>query len=63
MLCSDGGIVVGSLDGRLYCVEVADGKERWNYEIGAKISGSPAVAGGVIVIGAEDGNVYCFGSK
>ena len=63
VLCADGGIVFGSMDGRLYCVELSTGKERWNYDVGAKISGSPAVANGVIVIGAEDGNVYCFGSE
>jgi outer membrane protein assembly factor BamB len=63
VLCTDGGIIFGSVDGRLYCVELADGKERWNYEIGSPITGSPAVANGVIVIGAQDGNLYCFGAK
>ena len=58
-----GAIIVGSGDGRLYCVALADGKERWAYEIGAPVTASPAVADGRIVVGAEDGSVYCFGAK
>jgi outer membrane protein assembly factor BamB len=44
-------------------VGLADGKERWAYEIGAGITASPAAAGGKIVIGAEDGVLYCLGTK
>jgi hypothetical protein len=39
-------VVVGSDDGRLYCVNLADGKERWAYEIGAPVTASPAAADG-----------------
>jgi outer membrane protein assembly factor BamB len=55
-------VVVGSEDGRLYLVSLADGKELWSYEIGQGITSSPAVAGGTIIIGAQDGNVYAFGN-
>jgi outer membrane protein assembly factor BamB len=41
---------------------LADGKERWNYELGQPIQSSPAVVDGHIVIGCDDGFVYCFGS-
>ncbi len=51
------------MDGRLYVVDLKDGKEIWSYEIGAAIFGCPAVAGGFIVIGADDGRVYAFGEK
>ena len=44
VLCKDGGVIFGSGDGRLYCVNVADGKERWAFEIGSPVPGSPAVA-------------------
>ncbi|MFT4590665.1 MAG: outer membrane protein assembly factor BamB, partial [Limisphaerales bacterium] len=40
-----------------------DGEELWNYEIGAAVTASPAVADEVVVIGADDGTVYAFGPK
>jgi outer membrane protein assembly factor BamB len=62
VVCGD-KVAVGSDDGRVYLVALADGKELWSYEIGRPVGSSPAVAGGRIVIGAEDGFVYCFGQK
>ncbi len=56
-------IVFGSIDGRLYVLNLKDGKEIWSYEIGAAIPGSPAVTGGKVVIGAEDGRIYMFGES
>jgi len=62
VVCGD-RIVVGSDDGRLYMVKLADGKEIWNYEIGQPLTSSPAVIDGIVVIGSQDGNVYAFGAK
>ena len=56
-------LVVGSDDGRLYVVGLADGKERWAYEIGEPITSSPAIADGWVVVGSEDGQVYAFGAS
>ena len=56
-------VVVGSEDGNLYMVNLADGKEIWKYEIGQAITSSPAVVNGMVVVGSEDGNVYAFGTK
>jgi outer membrane protein assembly factor BamB len=60
---ADGKVIVGSDDGRLYMVSLADGKELWQYEIGQPVQSSPAVVDGHIVVGAADGSVYCFGDQ
>jgi hypothetical protein len=52
--------VVGSDDGHLYVLDVKDGKELWQYEVGAPIKISPAVAGDFIIVGADDGSLYAF---
>ena len=51
-------MVVGSDDGRLYIINLADGAKVWSYDIGQAISGSAVVAGGMIIVGSEDGVVY-----
>jgi outer membrane protein assembly factor BamB len=33
----------------------------WEFNTGAPLSSSPAIARGKIVIGAQDGKLYCFG--
>jgi outer membrane protein assembly factor BamB len=60
IVCGD-AIIVGCEDGRLYCVNLADGKERWSYDIGSPVTASPAAANGLVIVGAEDGNLYAFG--
>jgi outer membrane protein assembly factor BamB len=51
------------MDGRLYCVALADGSERWVYEIGAPVTASLAAADGILIVAAEDGNVFAFKPK
>jgi eukaryotic-like serine/threonine-protein kinase len=53
---------VGSNDGRLYVLDVATGAKLWEFNAGAPLSASPAVAEGRIVIGSQDGKLYCFGA-
>jgi outer membrane protein assembly factor BamB len=62
VVCGD-KIVVGSDDGRLYMVSLAEGKEIWSYEIGQPLTSSPSVSDGIVVIGGNDGNIYAFGKE
>ena len=55
--------MVGADDGRLHIVRLSNGKGLWRYTLGQPITGSPAVAGGLIVIGCTDGTVYAFAAK
>jgi outer membrane protein assembly factor BamB len=63
----DSKVVVGSEDGRLYLLSLADGKELWSYTIGDPVISSPAVVrapnrpDSMVIVGADDGMVYAFG--
>jgi outer membrane protein assembly factor BamB len=54
-------VYVGSSDGRLYGLSVATGRKEWEFDAGAALTASPAIAAGRIVIGSTDGALYCFG--
>ena len=42
-------------------LDAATGKKLWEFDAGAAITASPAIAGGRVVIGSQDGRIYCFG--
>jgi outer membrane protein assembly factor BamB len=53
-------VYVGSNDSRLYVLDLATGKRLFQFDAGAPLSASPALAGGRLVIGSQDGRLYCF---
>ena len=60
---ADGKLYIGDRayeEGRLYCLDIEDGDEIWDYATGNQIVSSPAVADGKVYVGSEDGKVYCF---
>jgi len=59
----DGRVIVGSLDGKLYVLNLKDGTEVQRFDLGRGVSASPAVGNGCVVIGNDDGVLYCLGSK
>jgi hypothetical protein len=58
-LGSDGLVLVGADDGRLYALDARTGATRWSYGTGGAITSAPAVgANGVIYVGSLDGSLY-----
>ena len=54
----DGTVVVGTGDGVLRALSLADGRERWRFATGGRIRSAPAVVDGVAYVGSGDGIVY-----
>lgn len=60
VICGGDKVVFGCDDGYVYVLGLEDGKELWNYEIGAPVKTSPAVTDKWVVLGADDGMLYGF---
>jgi outer membrane protein assembly factor BamB len=59
-LLVDDTVYVGGFDGRLYALAAGSGVERWQFEAGDTIAGTPAAAAGQIFFGSFDGHVYAL---
>jgi outer membrane protein assembly factor BamB len=55
----NGKLFVGTLDGRLLCLEAASGEALWEVRIGEPILFQPAVAEGCVYIGTAAGSLVC----
>jgi eukaryotic-like serine/threonine-protein kinase len=42
-------------------LDLLKGGKLWEFDAGAAITASPAVADGRVVVGSHDGRLYCFG--
>jgi outer membrane protein assembly factor BamB len=56
----DGVIYVGSFDGNLYALSLADGEEKWKFHTELGFKAAPAVREGMIYIGDVDGKFYAI---
>jgi len=58
----DGTVYVGCLNGKLYALDPANGREQWNFTAdGYYVMGSPVVDGsGIIFVGDSDGILYAL---
>jgi outer membrane protein assembly factor BamB len=59
---ADSVVFVGSLDGHLYALDLADGALLWSYDLATPIASSPAISGDFLFVGASDGHLYAFTS-
>jgi len=56
----DGGVYIGSGDGRVYAINPS-GSIRWTYQTGGPVDSSPAIGpGGEIYVGSCDHYLYCL---
>jgi len=58
----DGSAFVGSWDGHLYRLDLADGTEEWSFETGRVIMSNPGIDPdtGTVYVGSDDDHVYAL---
>ncbi|HHD15639.1 MAG TPA: hypothetical protein ENK47_02915 [Euryarchaeota archaeon] len=56
----NGGMLIGSDDGNLYCFEPESGELRWKFRTGGEIQATALVHEGRAYFGSFDGNLYCI---
>src|SRR5688572_16819187 len=59
----DGVVYIGDMDGEVWALSLADGKEIWKFETDSGFLAAPAVRDGLIYIGDIDGKCYCIDAK
>jgi len=55
-----GTLFVGSSDGKLYSLDVAEGNMRWAFKTGNAVFSSPAIEGGIVYFGSSDHLLYAL---
>ncbi|MRS05705.1 pyrrolo-quinoline quinone, partial [bacterium] len=53
-------IYFGTADGKFYCVDYKTGRQRWRFNTGGAITGTPVAANDMIYIGSSDHYLYAF---
>lgn len=56
----DGRVFVGSDDGTVYALDVADGTEHWTVDTGGPVRSSPTVVAETVYVGSASGTVYAL---
>jgi outer membrane protein assembly factor BamB len=57
-IITSSGILLSSLDGRLYMVDSESGAEKWRYSAGRSLASTPVVSGSVVLVGGFDGELH-----
>jgi outer membrane protein assembly factor BamB len=57
---ADGKVWIGDVEGKMFCLDLATGKEIWSSSHKNGFIVSPAYRDGKVVIGDFDGHIYCF---
>jgi len=59
----DGLVYIGSVDGKLYAIDLATGEERWSFETEDAVESPPLVLDGRVYFGSNDCFVYCLDAR
>lgn len=51
-------LVIGTLDGHVYGLDVKDGSERWTSTLPSEVIDSPTISGALTIVRTQDGRVY-----
>lgn len=57
---ADDIVYIGSLDGRLYALDLFSGTKMWSWDFGSPVASSAAISGNMLFVGCSDGNLYAF---
>lgn len=57
---ADGKVWIGDVEGKMFCLELATGKELWTSTHKNGFIVSPAYRNGKVVVGDFDGQIFCF---
>jgi outer membrane protein assembly factor BamB len=57
---STSALFIGSADGNLYALNVADGSKLWSYKTGGAVNSSPLFDGGNVYFSSNDGYLYAL---
>ena len=58
-----GRVYIGSTNGKVYALNLADGKQQWEFDLGDDIEASPLLLGDSIYIGSLSGDLFCLDAE
>jgi len=60
---ADGIVVVGARDRKVHALDLATGKQKWEFTTHGDVDSSPAISGGRVFIGSRDKKLYVLDLK
>jgi outer membrane protein assembly factor BamB len=58
-----GSVYIGSTDGKMYSLDLSDGKKVWEFDTGDDIEASPLLLDGAVYVGNLSGDFFCLDAR